>query len=169
MNWLLLSAETPGVIRDENGVPIEWTLLKIGENNFCQNGKDGVISLSAEGAGNIIQYHNKKGELIPVDSEHYLFELAEKHKLDEPDVIKLFPGQTAALGYGSLHLSGEDLRIRVKWTDSAYPFIRDKIYKYFSPVLRGMETGPLRLTSVAMTNTPARRNPGGISPCAKFF
>lgn len=98
MNWLLLSAETPGVIRDENGVPIEWTLLKIGENNFCQNGKDGVISHSAEGAGNIIQYHNKKGELIPVDSEHYLFELAEKHKLDETDVIKLFPGQTAALG-----------------------------------------------------------------------
>ena len=155
MNWLLLSAETPGVIRDENGVPIEWTLLKIGENNFCQNGKDGVIYLSAEGAGNIIQYHNKKGELIPVDSEHYLFELAEKHKLDETDVIKLFPGQTAALGYGSLHLSGEELRIRVKWTDSAYPFIKDKIYKYFSPVLRGMETGPLRLTSVAMTNTPA--------------
>ena len=85
MNWLLLSAETPGVIRDDNGVPVEWTLLKIGENNFCQNGKDGVISLSAEGAGNIIQYHNKKGELIPVDSEHYLFELAEKHKLDETE------------------------------------------------------------------------------------
>ena len=49
MNWLLLSAETPGVIRDENGVPIEWILLKIGENNFCQNGKDGVIKLSKLG------------------------------------------------------------------------------------------------------------------------
>lgn len=30
-----------------------------------------------------------------------------------------------------------------------------KIYKYFSPVIRGIENGPLRVTSVAMTNTPA--------------
>ena len=29
---IMLSAESPGVKRDENGVPIEWTLLKIGEN-----------------------------------------------------------------------------------------------------------------------------------------
>ena len=56
MNWLLLSAETPGVIRDENGVPIEWTLLKIGRNNFCQNGKDRVIKLSKLGSGETAPY-----------------------------------------------------------------------------------------------------------------
>ena len=30
MNWISLSAESPGVICDENGVPAEWTLLRIG-------------------------------------------------------------------------------------------------------------------------------------------
>ena len=30
MNWISLSAGTPGVIRDENGVPAGWTLLRIG-------------------------------------------------------------------------------------------------------------------------------------------
>ena len=25
MNWISLSSESPGVIRDENGVPVEWS------------------------------------------------------------------------------------------------------------------------------------------------
>ena len=48
MNWISLSSESPGVIRDENGVPVEWTLLRVGENPICQEGKDGALVLSAE-------------------------------------------------------------------------------------------------------------------------
>ena len=29
MNFIALSAETSGTLRDENGVPVEWTLLRI--------------------------------------------------------------------------------------------------------------------------------------------
>ena len=155
MNWITLSAETPGVVRDEHGVPIEWTLLKIGDNPLCQEGRDGCLRLSAEDMRSIVDYHEKKGEDIPIDSEHYLFELAESKKLDEAETVRLFPGGVAALGYGSLALKGEELRIRVKWTPAAYEMLKEKIYKYFSPVIRGLETGPLRVTSVAMTNTPA--------------
>ena len=72
----------------------------------------------------------------------------------------------AALGFGRLALSGEELRIRVKWTPAAYEFLKEKIYKYFSPVLRGMETPPLRLTSVAMTNTPAINNLDALAASA---
>ena len=75
--------------------------------------------------------------------------------VDEAETLKLFPGGVAALGFGSLALAGEDLRIRVKWAPKAYEMLKEKIYKYFSPVLRGLERGPLRVTSVAMTNTPA--------------
>ena len=48
MNWIALSAETPGVIRDENGVPVAWTLLRIGTNPIWQEGRDGSLVLSAE-------------------------------------------------------------------------------------------------------------------------
>lgn len=71
-NWIALSAETQYVIRDENGVPVEWTLLKIGDNPLCQEGKDDNLSLTAEQMREIMEYHRKKGELIPLDSEHYL-------------------------------------------------------------------------------------------------
>lgn len=155
MDWIALTAEAQRVIRDENGVPVEWTLLRIGDNLLCQEGRDGNLSLTAEQMSSILDYHRKKGELIPLDSEHYLYELANQKKLDEHETLKMFPGGVAALGYGSLALSGEELRVKVKWTPAAYEFMKEKIYKYFSPVIRGLENGPLRVTSVAMTNTPA--------------
>ena len=166
MNWISLSSETPGVIRDENGVPVEWTLLRIGSNPICQEGKDGALVLTAEAMNQILDYHAKKGELIPLDSEHYLFELANQKKLDEGETLKLFPGGVAALGFGSLALSGEDLRIKVKWNPKAYEMLKEKIYKYFSPVIRGLENGPLRVTSVAMTNTPAINNLDALAASA---
>lgn len=158
MNWIALAAETKDVIRDQNGVPVEWTILKVGENPICQEGRDGAIRLTAEGMQQILAYHTKKGEEIPIDSEHYLYELANQKKLDEGETLKLFPGGVAAMGFGSLALAGENLRIKVKWNPAAYEMLKEKIYKYFSPVLRGLENGPLRVTSVAMTNTPAINN-----------
>ena len=166
MNWISLSAETPGVVRDQNGVPVEWTLLRIGSNPICQEGRDGSLVLTAEAMNQIMEYHTKKGELIPLDSEHYLFELANQKHLDEGETLKLFPGGVAALGFGSLALSGEDLRIKVKWNPAAYEMLKEKIYKYFSPVIRGLENGPLRVTSVAMTNTPAINNLDALAASA---
>ena len=131
MDWIALTAEAQRVIRDENGVPVEWTLLRIGDNPHCQEGKDDNLLLTAEQMSEILDYHRKKGELIPLDSEHYLYELANQKKLDEHETLKMFPGGVA------------------------YEFMKEKIYKYFSPVIRGLENGPLRVTSVAMTNTPA--------------
>ena len=115
MNWIALSAETPGVIRDENGVPVEWTILHVGENALCQEGRDAALVLTAESMRQIMEYHTKKGEQIPLDSEHYLYTLANQKKLDESETLKLFPGGVAAMGFGTLALSGDDLRIKVKW------------------------------------------------------
>ncbi|MBO4647102.1 MAG: hypothetical protein J5806_02985 [Lentisphaeria bacterium] len=166
MKWIALSAETKDVVRDQNGVPVEWTILKVGENPICQEGRDGAIMLSAEGMRQIISYHEKKGEEIPIDSEHYLYELANQKKLDEGETLKLFPGGVAAMGFGRLVLSGDRLRIKAKWNPAAYEMLKEKIYKYFSPVIRGLENGPLRVTSVAMTNTPAINNLDALAASA---
>lgn len=166
-NWIALSAEAPKVIRDDAGVPVEWTLLHIGENPICQEGRDGAITLTGEDMAAIIGYHRKKGEAIPVDSEHYLFTLAQSKQLDEAETLRLFPGAVAALGYGELELAGDELRIRVRWMPTAYEMLKEKIYKYFSPVIRGLDRGPLRVTSVAMTNTPAINNLDALAASAR--
>ena len=61
MNWIALSAERLDVVRDDSGVPLEWTLLKTGSNPICQEGFDGAINLTAENMQQIISYHHKKG------------------------------------------------------------------------------------------------------------
>ena len=166
INWIALSAEGVDVKRDENGVPVEWTLLRIGDNPICQEGKDGNIRISEEDMNAIVDYFVKKGEEIPIDSEHYLYELASRNKVDEGEALKLLPGGVAALGFGRITLAGNALRIRVRWTPTAYKFLKEKIYKYFSPSLRGLEDGPLRITSVAMTNTPAINNLDALAASA---
>ena len=169
MNCLALTSdvgERAGVIRDADGVPVEWTLLRVGDNPICQEGRDGSITLRAEDMRSIVEYHHKKGELIPVDSEHYLFALAQEKALDEAEALRLFPGGVAALGYGALALSGDELRVKVQWTPAAHGMLKEKIYKYFSPVLRGLDKPPLRVTSVAMTNTPAINNLDALAASA---
>ena len=58
-NWIALSAETPGVLRDECGVPVEWTLLREGENPICQEGRDGSLRLSAAAMKEIMALSRK--------------------------------------------------------------------------------------------------------------
>lgn len=166
MKFIALSADTPGIIRDENGVPVEWIIFKAGDTPYCQNGTDGVITLTKDNLREIITYFNKKGEQIPIDSEHYLYALANKKNLDESETLRLFPNSVAALGFGSLYLDQAGLHINVKWNPAAYEMLKEKIYKYFSPVLRGIVEGPLRLTSIAMTNTPAINNLDALAASA---
>ena len=164
--WYILSSESPGVLRDENGVPVEWTLFSVGANAFCQEGSDGAVNLTAQDMQQIISYHRKKGELIPIDSEHFLYHLSQQKNLSESETLKMFPGGVAALGFGTLALDDGDLRFKVKWLPAAYDMLKEKIYKYFSPVLRGLSDGNLRITSVAMTNTPAINNLDALAASA---
>lgn len=156
MNDLIAFSSTgAGVFRDTDGVPVEWTLFSVGDTRYCQEGGDGLIRLTSDDLDAIVAHYEKKGEEIPVDSEHFLHYLAEKHGLEEREALALLPSGIAALGFGKLARLGDDLRIHVNWTPSGRAFLRDRIFKYFSPVIRGFQKGPLRVTSVAMTNTPA--------------
>ena len=114
MNWIALSSEPSGVIRDPAGVPVEWTLLRAGDTPLCQEGRDGVLQLTADHLAEIVAYHHKKGEEIPVDSEHFLFALGAGKGMEESEVLKLFPTGGGALGFGRLFLAGNELKIKVK-------------------------------------------------------
>ena len=143
------------VKRDANGVPTEWTLLHAGVNRLVKNGKDYELHLSVEDLDAIAAYQAKKGEAIPIDSNHYLHILAEKHGVEENEALRLVPSGVAAMGFGTLFREGDELRIRAEWTPGAYELLKEKIFRYCSPVIRGLKEGPIRITSVAMENEPA--------------
>lgn len=77
-NWISLSSEKLNVVRDEHGVPIEWTLLKVGDNPLCQEGIDGNLHLSSENMSDILEYFDKKGELIPIDIPNCKLEVSDE-------------------------------------------------------------------------------------------
>jgi len=143
------------VKQDANGVPEEWTLLHAGVNRLVKNGKDYELHLSVEDLDAIAAYQAKKGEAIPIDSNHYLHILAEKHGVEESEALRLIPSGVAAMGFGTLFREGDELRIRAEWTPGAYELLKEKIFRYCSPVIRGLKEGPIRITSVAMENEPA--------------
>ena len=143
------------VKQDSNGVPEEWTLLHAGVNRLVKNGKDYELRLSVEDLDAIAAYQEKKGEAIPIDSNHYLHILAEKHGVEENEALRLIPSGVAAMGFGTLFREGDELRIRAEWTPGAYELLKEKIFRYCSPVIRGLKEGPVRITSVAMENEPA--------------
>ena len=143
------------VKQDANGVPEEWTLLHAGVNRLVKNGKDYELKLGEEDLDAIAAYQVKKGETIPIDSNHYLHFLAEKHGVEESEALRLIPSGVAAMGFGTLFREGDELRIRAEWTPGAYELLKEKIFRYCSPVIRGLKEGPIRITSVAMENEPA--------------
>ena len=152
---------------DSNGVPEEWTLLHAGVNRLVKNGKDYELHLSLEDLDAIAAYQAKKGEAIPIDSNHYLHILAEKHGVEESEALRLIPSGVAAMGFGTLFREGSDLKIRAEWTPGAYELLKEKIFRYCSPVIRGLKEGPVRITSVAMENEPALNCEDALAACSE--
>jgi len=66
------------------------------------------------------------------------------------------PGERPACGFVRLRLEKDGLWAEVeRWIPRAAFLLREKMYRYFSPVIRGLRHGNLRLTSLALTNRPA--------------
>jgi len=157
---LALSGES--VRRDADGIPTSIRVLAPGELALTIDGSAIEGEVTAAHIKSILDYHAMKGELIPVDCEHLLQMLADKKGVDEAELIKTEPllGEKAAAGFVALKEESDgSLWADVsKWTDRAKELLTsagDKMYGYFSPVLRGLKNGPLRVTSIALTNVPA--------------
>jgi len=152
------SGPPESVRRDAAGVPVAWRLLKAGKLSWIKSGVEYAADITRERLAQAIDYFNRKGEKVPIDSSHYLSALADRHKIPESEVERLIPGGAAAMGYGQLALSadGSELWIdKIDWKDPAYKLLKDGIYKYFSPMIRGLRNGPFRVTCVALENEPA--------------
>lgn len=163
-----MAENKPTVERDANGVPTSWLLVRAGPTHLRKNGEDYVLELTSKELSGIVNYQQTSGEPIPIDSNHYLHILAQKHGVEESEALRLVPSGVAAMGFGTLdcRADGQELWISAEWTPSAYELLKEKIFRYFSPVFRGLKEGPVRITSVAMENEPAIKNLDALAATA---
>lgn len=160
-NVLILTANVDRVRRDGAGVVSAFRVLKPGPQALTINGQTIQGEITAADIAGIRDYFAAKGEAIPVDCEHLLKVLADVRGMDEAALLKAEPllGEKAAAGFVTLAEENGELWAHVqKWSARAAELLgsmADKMYAYFSPVIRGLQNGPLRITSIALTNTPA--------------
>ena len=164
-----MAENKPTVERDENGVPTSWLLVRAGPIPLRKNGEEYVLELTSKDLSGIVNYQRTSGEKIPIDSNHYLHMLAQKHGIEETEALKIVPSGVAAMGFGTLDCreDGQELWITAEWMPSAYALLQEKIFRYFSPVFRGLKEGPVRITSVAMENEPAIKNLASLAAGAE--
>jgi len=144
------------VERDADGVPVAWRLFSFGPFSITRDGVTLRGEFTAEHAGRIMDHAQRKGAAVPIDSEHFLYTLAQALDKSEAEVAAMLQGAGATMGRGSLALRADGLWLEaVKWVPLARDLVRAGQKAYYSPVIRGLQDGRLRITSVAMTNVPA--------------
>lgn len=149
-------------------LPAAWRLLRVGDNALTQDGRPLTLSITAEDIAGIVEYSRTKGAKIPIDSRHALYAMSKRYGVPEADVLRLIPQGVAALGFGMLEARADGLWIAgVEWGEIARHLLHSGFFRYFSPVLRGLVSGPLRVTSVALDNVPGLNNLDVIAASAE--
>ena len=148
------------VERDASGIPVAWRIVAYGPWTVTKNGETFVLLDVTEAIiDQVIAYYAKKGVKVPIDSRHFLYQLAEKYGVDESDIIRLMPDTAGTFGFGDLEKRADGLWLtNVEYVPLGRELIAEGIFRYFSPVIRGLSTLQFRVTSVAMENEPATDN-----------
>ena len=161
------------VQRNADGVPTAWRLLKFGPLSITQGGATRTGAFLPEHADEIVASFAQKGSRIPLDCEHFSKHLADQVsalmgvKVEEPELAALLKGERGAAGFGTLAAKADGLWLTdVEFVPRAALLMKEKMYNYFSPVFRGLANPPLRITSVALTNTPAIDNLDSLAASA---
>lgn len=156
------------VERDSSGVPVAWRIFKLGENSISQGSDTFALEFTGQMFDQIITYFAEKGAKIPLDSKHFLYYLAEKMGVDESAVLKFLPDGRGTFGFASLEKRADGLWVtNAEYVPLARQLMAEQIWRYFSPVVRGLVDGRLRVTSVAFVNEPALNNLDAIAASAE--
>ena len=156
----LLEMAEPAVERGPDGLPHGWPLLRAGDNYLTVDGRPVNLKLSEDDLEAIAGYHKSKGVKIPLDSVHVLSNLAGKLKIDESELARRLPRLGGVAGFGDLKVSDSALCLcDVEWNELGAEVMRHDQIRYYSPTIRGLDgKSPLRITSVALTNSPRLNN-----------
>ena len=126
-----------------NGKPLpkRIAILKIGENKFTKDGKDGSFDISPEDADQIIENHKKRQRDLAVDFEH----------------SSIKDGKSPAGAWVSdLKKVGNNIVAIFKmFTPEAKADLKSGAYRYLSPVVQFKDGKPNSVHSVAFTSHPS--------------
>lgn len=168
LGWNEISTAVASTVqRDGEGVPTAWRLFGFGPVSLTQDGETQSGTFLPQHADEIVAFFKKKGERIPIDCEHFLKVLSDQLGVDEAAAARLW-GERAAAGSATMEPRPDGLWLTdVKFVPRARLLLGEGLYRYFSPVIRGLQKPPLRITSVALTNTPALDNLDEIAATAE--
>lgn len=162
--WIALSdSGSATVVRDGDGVPTAWRILPVGRIAITKLGEATSLEFSSDDIGEMVASWSGKGYEIPIDCDHFskhlsdMLSQASGQAVEEPELAAVLKGEKAAAGFCSLEQRQDGLwAVGVRWVPRARTLMKEKMYKWFSPVIRGLSGAtPLRVTSLALTNTPA--------------
>ena len=149
-------SDAPPIAAPAGSVPDSFLVLPT-SGTLQQDGMRFSYQFSAEELQEIAARSGYAAEKsVPVDFEHALATSADTEGSEESELNAALPGVHPACGYLTLSASDDGIIATViKWTDQASQLIRQGAYRFFSPCIRGIQSGQPRITSVALTNTPA--------------
>ena len=145
-----------GVERGPDGLPTAWRLLSYGPLSLTKDGKTSRGAFDEADADLICAAHKDKGVRLPIDSNHVMHALAVTIGKDERDIAAAVGGDALAMGFADIEKRADGLWLSgVSWTPIGAGLMREKAFRHFSPVFRGLSDGKLRVTSVSVLNYPA--------------
>ncbi len=149
-------SDAPPIAAPAGSVPDSFLVMPK-SGTLQQDGQRFSYQFSAEEITEIVGRSGYAAEKsVPVDYEHALATSADTEGAEESEINAALPGVHPACGYLTLSASDDGIIATViKWTDQASQLIKQGAYRFFSPCIRGIQTGKPRITSVALTNVPA--------------
>lgn len=131
---------TNNIIIPEGGPPSEIQVLKYGQTDTTE----GPYFLDDKGADSVLRIFYKRNIDLYFDYDH---------KSLDPQT----PEQGKAAGWFELEKREDGVWAKnIRWTEQAAEYLRNREYRYFSPVLKTDENGNVyRLVNIALTNLPA--------------
>lgn len=136
----------------DSPIPMHVLILKMGRNQFTKDGEQGEFDVTDEDIENIIKEFLCRQRDLAFDYEHGTLDNEAQRKGDSP-----------ASGWVKSLVKGEDgnLYADVKsWTPKAQERLKNKEYRYMSPVLLfdRKTKRPKAVHSIALTNHPSLHN-----------
>lgn len=134
-----VSATLRFILKEIEGVPAEFQVLPIGESKI--EGEAPVL-LDREGMKTIIAEFERRGNDMVIDYEHQT----------------LRDGQAPAAGWvkNLIDKGAHGLWAAVEWTDRAREYLKNREYRYFSPVfwIGAKDRRVVKIEHMALTNYP---------------
>lgn len=139
---------------DQEGVVTGFQLFPIGETKLSLDNGDMILTLSETDIQVIVNRATSANLRTPIDGDHFLHHLALSQGIDEDKIAESAPYSNGlgTLGFGTLTKKPDGVWIeQIKWNDTARFLLKNGQYKYFSPVIKGLDKR-LQLSMISKLN-----------------